>query len=187
MKAEKTKENIIIHTIALIQEGNGDIESITIRKIADRAGASVGLINHYFGTKDALIEICVQRFIHDVVHSFSIKQSERSNEVEVTKLTAKAVVDFLMDNIQISKISIISDLKNPDVKNNTIGTVMGFAYCLSGGEVTEKHKQQAFALTSMLQEAFLNRDVLGEVIGVDFYNKKERDRYIELMVEDIVK
>lgn len=186
MKAEKTKENIIIHTIALIQDGNGDIESITIRKIVDRAGASVGLINHYFGTKDELIEVCVQRVIYDVVHSFSIKQWEQINPIEITKLTAKAVANFLMENIQISKLSIISDLKNPDAKNNTIGTVMGFAYCLSGGEVTEKHKQQAFLLTSMIQEAFLHRDLLIDAVGVDFYNKNARDQYIELMVDGLI-
>jgi AcrR family transcriptional regulator len=187
MKAEKTKENIIVQTIALIQEGKGDIESITIRKIAEHAGVSVGLINHYFGTKDALIEVCVDRFIRGVVQSFSLEQLECNDSIDVTKIIAKTVVDFLMDNIQISNISILSDLKSPSANNNTMGTVMGFAYCLSGGKITEKHKQQAFALTSMLQEAFLQRDILKEVIGIDFYDKKARDQYIDWMIDCIVR
>ncbi|WP_455716204.1 TetR/AcrR family transcriptional regulator [Anaerosporobacter sp.] len=186
MKAEKTKENIIMQTIALIQEGKGDIESITIRKIAERAGASVGLINHYFGTKDALIEVCVDRSIHEVVHSFSLEQLKSDNPVDVTKITAKTVVDFLMDNIHVSNISILSDLKSPSVKNNTMSTVMGFVHCLSGGNITEKQKQQTFALTSMLQEAFLQRDILKEVIGIDFYDKEARDQYIDWMIDCIV-
>lgn len=185
MKSEKTKENIIVHTIALIQEGNGDIESITIRKIAERAGTSVGLINHYFGTKESLIEVCVQRLIHEVVHSFSVEQKGNTTPMEVTKIAVKAVADFLMDNIQVSKISILGDLKNPNAKSNTMGTAMGFAYCLSGGKITEKHKQQAFALTSMLQGAFLQRDILKETVGLDFYKKEERDQYLDSMIEHI--
>jgi AcrR family transcriptional regulator len=40
---------------------SGDIKKITIRRIAEEAGVGVGLINHYFETKDNLIEVCVQK------------------------------------------------------------------------------------------------------------------------------
>ena len=52
MKSKVTKEKIITQTIELIQESNGLTENITIRKIAEKANVSVGLINHYFGAED---------------------------------------------------------------------------------------------------------------------------------------
>jgi AcrR family transcriptional regulator len=66
MKSEKTKENIIANTIALIRETNGDTASISIRKIAERANVGTGLINHYFATKENLLEVCVQTIISEI-------------------------------------------------------------------------------------------------------------------------
>lgn len=41
--------------------------------------------------------------------------------------------------------------------------------------ITEKHKQQAFDLTSMMQGVFLNRVVVIETIGGDSYDKEARE------------
>ncbi len=57
-------------------------------------------------------------------------------------LFAKQVMDFLMDNMQISKISILGDLKNPREKDNSMGTALGFAHCMAGGIMPEKHTLQ---------------------------------------------
>ncbi|WP_167957249.1 TetR/AcrR family transcriptional regulator [Anaerosporobacter faecicola] len=185
-KAEKTKETILASTIAMIQEGNGEVEKITIRKIAERSGASVGLVNHYFGTKDYLIETCVQQMIHEVVHGFRVERWNELPSIKRTKEAAKAVMDFLMENPQISKISILGDMKKPATTSNTIGTAIRFAFCLAEDEVTESQKQQAFALTTAIQGAFLQKEIMKETIGIDFYKKKSRDEYIEWLVDQLV-
>lgn len=183
MKSERTKENIIRQTISLIQETNGDIENITIRRIAERVGIGVGLVNHYFKSKDALIEVCVQAIISEVIHSFRPEGYESKTPVEITKCAAKQVMDFLMDNKQISKVSILSDLKKPMAMDNTMKSVYGFGRCLAQGELMQEHLLQSFILTAVLQGAFLRKDILKESLGIDFNDKTERDNLIDYIVE----
>ncbi len=183
MKSDITKENIIRQTISLIQETDGSSEHITIRKIAGKMGVGVGLINHYFGSKDNLMEVCVQTIISEVIHAFQPRLCDGEDPVELTKCVAKQVMDFLMNNRQISKISILGDLKQPKLLDNTMKTVLGFGSRLSGGHITERHKTAAFMITAVLQEAFLRKDLMKDSFGIDFYDKGDRDRFIDSIVE----
>lgn len=185
-KSEETKEGIIRETIALIQEMNGNVEQITIRKIAERSGVGIGLINHYFKSKEALLEICVQRIISGVITSFKPKIDVGNSKKSITCCVACQVMDFLMENQQISRMSILTDLKNPREKDNTMGTVRGFAASMSSMNPTRRDIESAFMLTAILQEAFLRKDVLKQTIGVDFYDKTERDMYIERIINRIM-
>lgn len=183
MKSERTKENIIKQTICLIKETNGATENITMRKIAERAGIGVGLANHYFKSKDYLIEACVQTIISEVINSFHPELCKSKKPIEITKCVAKQVMDFLMDNKQISKVSILGDLKKPMAMDNTMKTVFGFETCLSDGEMTHKHLINSFMITSVLQEAFLRKDILKDNLGIDFNDKNERDNFIDNIIE----
>lgn len=186
MKSEETKERIIHETIQLIKEMKGEIEKVTIRKIADKAQVGVGLINHYFKSKDNLIQISVQRIIKQVVTTFEVTDIARLKPMELTKTVACQVVDFLMENLQISKVSILEDLNNPKEKDNSIQTAIGFAYCMSGGVDLERYRKKAFFLLSILQESFLRKDVLYSNIGVDFENEEQRKQYINDIIEMIM-
>ncbi len=183
MKSEKTKEKIIKHTIELIQKSDGNPEDITMRRIAKRAEVGVGLINHYFRSKDDLIEVCIQSIISEVIYSFRPGLSDNSDPLEMTKAVAKQVMDFLMENKQISKISILGDLKQPEVMDNTMKTVRGFANSLSGGTVESRHVLNSFMITAVLQEAFLRKEILKDCLGVDFNNKEQRDNFIDSIIE----
>ena len=183
MKSDKTKENIIKQTICLLQETNGETENITIRKIAERAKVGVGLVNHYFQSKDHLIEVCVQTIVSGVIDSFRPKLCESKEPIEITKCVAKQVMDFLMDNRQISRVSILGDLKQPEAEDNTMKTVLGFGKSLSGGQMTEKHSVDSFMITSVLQVAFLRKDRLKNNLGIDFYDKGQRDGFIDSIIE----
>ncbi|MDF2567733.1 MAG: regulatory protein TetR [Oscillospiraceae bacterium] len=183
MKSDISKENIIQQTICLIQESDGIIENITIRKIAERSNVGVGLVNHYFMSKENLIEICVQTIISGVIGAFQPDLSGCQDFIETTKTVAKQVMDFLMENQQISKVSILGDLKQPKVMDNTMKTVMGFATRLSGGQITQEYKVKAFMITAVLQEAFLRKDCLNESLAIDFYDKEQRDVFINDIVE----
>lgn len=185
-KSEQTKENIIDQATKLIQEGNGNTEEITIRRIADRCNVGIGLINHYFGSKDKLFEICVQRIISGVIHSFRPEPGKEMNPLEITKSVTKQVMDFLMGNQQISKLSILGDLKAPEAMDNTMKTVMGFAACISAGKPSWEDKQNAFLLTAILQESFLRKDVLNRSLGIDFHDKRERDAYIDKVIDKVM-
>lgn len=77
----------------------------------------------------------------------------------------------------------MGDLKQPKPLDNTMKTVLGIGARLSGGQITDKKKINAFMITSVLQEAFLRKDLMQDNFGIDFYNKEQRDQFIDYIVE----
>ena len=61
------KEAIIQATITLIEEKGEHFEEITVRDICKNAGVGLGLVNYHFGSKEKLIEMCVERIINGIV------------------------------------------------------------------------------------------------------------------------
>lgn len=181
------KEVIIDVTTELIRENNGDVTKITSRKIAERAGVGLGLINYHFGSKENLITICVQRIISKVVMCFSPDKKdydEKDGLSDKERLAgwAKQVYDFLFDNYAISSISILGDMQNYQVKSNSVYTQKGFSMAIRK-DITEENKRLlAFMLTSAMQVAFLSDSSFKEILGYDLTIKAERDRYIETLV-----
>ena len=66
------KEAIIQATIKLIEENGEHLEEITVRDICKNAGVGLGLVNYHFGSKDKLIEACVERIINGIVDASRI-------------------------------------------------------------------------------------------------------------------
>jgi len=186
-KSEQTRNHIIEKTMELIQEGSGDIDKITVRNIAERADVGMGLINHYFQSKNILIEICIQRMITGVVTSFhpELKKDQTGPE-GVTAQIACQVTDFLINHPQISKISILGDMKSPAAADNTMMTVKGFASSIAGAEEMQNEAEIAFMLVAVLQVAFLRKDTLEQALGIDFNDKKQRDQFIMKLVEKLM-
>ncbi|MNC33392.1 hypothetical protein D3C75_817820 [compost metagenome] len=103
----------------------------------------------------------------------------------LTRVTAVArqVADFLAANPAISRISILGDLNHPAPGDNTALTMTGFTAAWRGdkddavmGE--EEVKTAVFALTSLMQAAFLRKELSKGLFGYDIENKEERDRFI---------
>lgn len=182
------KETIIHATTELIQECNGDVGKITLRKIAERAGVGLGLINYHFGSKEQLIVLCVQRIINNVVMCFSPDKkdySEKDGLEDKERLAdwAKQVYDFLFENYAISSISILGDMHSYHAKSNSVYTQKGFSMAIQNDISVEKKRLLVFMLTSAMQVAFLSGNASKEILGYDLTNKSERDRFVESLVE----
>lgn len=187
-KTIDVKETIIQTTTELIQECNGDVGKITLRKISERAGVGLGLINYHFESKDKLITLCVQRIINNVIMCFSpdSKHYDETNRlVDKERLAdlAKQVYDFLFDNYAISSISILGDMQNYKAQSNSVNTQKGFSMAIQNDIGEENKRLLVFVLTSAMQVAFLANDASKDILGYDLRIKKERDKYVDSLVE----
>ena len=187
-KMEKTKnikEHIMDVTTQLIQESDGDINQITIRRIAERAQVGLGLINYHFGSKDKLILECIQRIINNVVHCFTPEEKVYGENDDKYRLAnwAKQVYDFLFENRVISIMSILGDMQDYRAACNSVNTQIGLALALDNFTDNKQKRMLVFTLTSIMQVAFLLGEYSKEVIGYDLYKKEERDLFIDTVVE----
>lgn len=184
-KTKNIKEHIMDVTTQLIQESDGDINQITIRRIAERAQVGIGLINYHFGSKDKLILECIQRIINNVVHCFTPEEKAYEENDDKYRLVdwAKQVYDFLFDNRIISMMSILGDMRDYHAACNSVNTQRGFALALANFTDDKQKRMLVFALTSIMQVAFLSWEYSKVIIGYDLYKKEERDLFIDTVVE----
>lgn len=184
-KTKNIKEHIMDVTTQLIQESDGDINQITIRRIAERAQVGLGLINYHFGSKDKLILECIQRIINNVVHCFTPEEKVYGENDDKYRLAnwAKQVYDFLFENRVISMMSILGDLQDYRAACNSVNTQIGLALALDNFTDNKQKRMLVFTLTSIMQVAFLLGEYSKEVIGYDLYKKEERDLFIDTVVE----
>lgn len=184
-KTKNIKEHIMDVTTQLIQESDGDINQITIRRIAERAQVGLGLINYHFGSKDKLILECIQRIINNVVHCFTPEEKTYGENDDKYRLVdwAKQVYDFLFENRVISIMSILGDMQDYHVACNSVNTQRGLALALANITDDKQKRMVVFTLTSIMQVAFLSGEYSKEIIGYDLYKKEERDLFIDTVVE----
>lgn len=187
-KTSDIKEKIIEVTTELITKSEGNIDEITIRQISEKAQVGVGLINYHFQTKENLIEICVQKMIEEVIAEFKPDVDQTADYLQKIKASSKAVMDFLINNPAVSRISILGDYVKPQLLDNTIKTVMGFSISLKDYDVAPDIKKiRIFAFVSTLQAVFLRKDQSKELFGFDFYIKEERDKYLDIVADSLFK
>ncbi|MGI6250614.1 MAG: TetR family transcriptional regulator [Anaerolineaceae bacterium] len=185
------KEKIISTTISLIEHSDGLLENITMREIARNADVAVGLINYHFGSKKNLIEICVQRIISHVMETFSgtddsagREDAANKNNVDIASFTV-SVFTFLINNPEISKISMLGDLSQPNAESNSSVSYRAIFKALPDTESEIIRKIKAFILLSTIQSAFLNRLISNELLGFNL-NRKENYHYFFRLVTEIL-
>jgi AcrR family transcriptional regulator len=183
------RESIMEATMGLIRE-HDDGAKITIRDIASRANVGIGLINYHFQTKENLINKCVQRMIGSIIEGFdplykSLKMKPMDKLIYLIKLNA----DFLVSNIGISSISITNDIISGNSSDNTVQTIRAYFPVLKevyGDKKTDDELGVILhILISSVQTAFLRRNVIRETEGIDFLDKKQRDKFIDKIIENI--
>ena len=183
-----TKKRIIDATISLIME-NKDVSQIPISTIAERAGVGIGLINYHFQTKDNLIKQCVQQVIGQLFGSFEELSDKLGHLKPVDRLKSviEHISEFMIDNPELSRISILTDLswgKENDNSDNVMK--LYFPLIREAFEGTKSEKELSVilqALVSTVQVTFLRRDVNKKVSGFDFFDEKQRIEFIDILVD----
>lgn len=171
---EPVRERIIAATSDLIRLAGGDLTDVSLRQIARKAGVALGLINYHFQSKERLVEECVQRIIGGIINAFQPGSAASDNPFSCLSGVATEVMDYLLAHPAMARVSILGDMANPKVTDNTMKTVAGFSR-LPGmpGE-----KMSLFCFTATLQAAFLRRELGTECYGYDLDNKDQRAAFI---------
>ena len=77
-KSSRTRVDTEDKLIAATAELLGEVgpRSLSVRAIAERAGVNHGLVHHYFGGKDALLQAAMERLVHSH-HDYAMEQSRQ--------------------------------------------------------------------------------------------------------------
>lgn len=185
------KETIIQVTIALIEEKGEDLETITVREICKRAKVGLGLVNYHFGNKDKLIELCIERIINGIVERFqSIREkTEGFTPFEKLEYLGNMTLDFLFEHYAISKISVLTDMKNPKPDDNTHRTYAAYLPLVAACRPDwDEHtvKRKTFYLISVMQQTFLRYETTSMILDIDLSQKANRRVWHTQILHDIL-
>ena len=185
------KETIMQATIALIEEKGKDLGTITVREICKNAGVGLGLVNYHFGNKDKLIELCVERMVNEIVSQFqSIREkTECLTPFEKLEYLGNMTLDYLFDHYEVSKISVLTDMKNPKPNDNTHRTYAEYlplvAACRPDWDETTI-KRKTFCLISVMQQTFLQYETASTILGINLSQKEDRRIWHTQILHDLL-
>jgi AcrR family transcriptional regulator len=183
------KNQIIDATIVLIEENGSNTDNITIQNICDRVGIGSGLVNYHFQTKENLIAQCVQKIIGDVIGKLDTIYNSLKNMTseESLRFMAKSTCSYLVSHESISRISILTDLNNSSLKDNTAQTVSAYFPLIRkvcpDSMSDQAVKEKIYLLTLTLQAVFMRSNSLEEEIGIDFHDEQQRAKFVDKVID----
>lgn len=176
------KERLVEVTTRLIKEKQGNPDQITVREIAKRANVGVGTLNYHFQSKDNLIEICVQKIIKETIGN-SKPNMDGLSPIEKLKKSVKIPVDFLMQNPDVSRISILDDFINGQPGDNSFRTLEKYYSYAKSLDLNEDDYFRTVLLLHGLQGVFLRWRLYREKF--DFSDKAKRDVLIDGLIDKL--
>jgi len=182
----ETKMLIKDVTISLIRK-YGDVSRITIRDICSLANVGIGTVNYHFQTKDNLIAQCVQSIIGNIIDGFDdLVESLDLDPFEKLRFLFKTNIKFLVENIGISKVSIMSDLVLGNESDNSIQTRDAYLRLLRkiyDQKSDEELKSILYIAIATLQITFLRMEIIKKVDGLDLTTEEGRDRFMDIFMD----
>jgi len=186
-KSMVVKERIIEATMSLLLESKGNTDEISTRAITKRAKVGTGMINYHFQKKENLIEISVERIFNKVIIPYKPDLTlAADNTDEWVRQGAKSKFDFLISNPAISRIFMLTDLKNPKVADNTMRSTELCNQSVEGIAASDKERfLLSFTFVSVMQALFLRKDLSKELFGYDINVKEQRDEVLDLLIDTL--
>jgi len=123
-----TEEKLIAATAQLL--GEVGPRALSVRAIAERAGVNHGLVHHYFGGKDALLQAAMERLVHEH-HDYAMAQSRHQPLPAPLGLIGdptylRAVVRAVLDNeMSLASTELTEDVSVPRNVLRHVASSMG--------------------------------------------------------------
>ena len=186
-----SKEALIQAATELLQEKGDHPERITVREICKRAGVGLGLVNYHFGSKEKLLEVCVERMINGIVQQFLTMREEQTGltPFAALDLLGNLTLNFLFNHAAVSKISILTDMQSPKAGDNTDRTYQAYlplvAACRPDWDKATVQRK-TFTLISMMQQLFVRSAIVSQIVGMDLQVEGNRQKLHTQLLHDIL-
>jgi AcrR family transcriptional regulator len=87
--ADATRGRILDSAVLLFAEHG--VGSTSVRDVAGAANVSLGMVNHYFGSKDGLYDACIEAMFTELGEMKSVLTKELATDIHLDELFSRAV------------------------------------------------------------------------------------------------
>ena len=192
MAEKDMKQTIMKAAITLIERDNSRAEDVTVRDIAAEAGVGVGLINYHFGSKDELLRQCAEQAVAGELSRFRTA-AERIGDLDPLgrlRIMSKRICNYMAEHPELTRLSMLTDLRRGSFEgDNTDHLMEAFLPLVAevrGVDITDRAAEfGTHILVHALQAGILRNTSIQTRIGLDFYKKEDRDRFVDLTIDQI--
>lgn len=185
MQSDNVKDQLIQATMKLLTESKNP-SKITARQIANEAGANLAMINYYFSSKDALVNIAVNKLMAD--------RADELKEIRDKQIPAKQkIMEFL---ITMTDMTIdFTELTKPTIPYLLLEGEIELPYyilpmikeCCGDKKTETECRIIAYQLISFLQLVFYRSSDFLKLTGIDIIDKKQRDTMLQVVLKTYIK
>lgn len=179
------RERIIEVTLNILDEVD-DIDKVTVRQIAERANVGVGLINYHFKTKDNLLSIAIGEVMSNVIEELDYDNVYTLKPIEDLKSLLKKLCDIGLHYEKMLTFMLNQCISNGDMQAEL--SIVPMLRKIFGSEKDEMSLRTiALQIISPIQVAALSPESFQLYSGIDVKNKYQRDNFIDILVENIIR
>ncbi len=192
-RKENTKDKIIKVTLEIINEEG--LNAVTIRKIAALANVNVAAVNYHFGSKYKVIEEALSYLSQKFGSSFHYLRELDQSPTDRLKNFLTSYMETAISYPDIIKNFISKSMdSNPlnkeysgFVKKEGLQLIRDTIMEIRGVGDSQLILMHAFQMMSSLTLPVILGQTTGDILGLHFEEKEVRDRYIDMLVNNIVK
>lgn len=181
MQLDDVKDSLIQATIQLLTK-NKNSGKITARQIANEAGVNLAMINYYFSSKDALVNLAVSKIMEEqadelkVIRSSNIPPKQRLKEFLIT------MSDMTIDYAELTKPTVPYVLLEGEIELPYYILPM-VKECFGDKRTETECRIIAYQLISFSQLIFYRSIDFLKYTGVDINDKEQRDALFQSMLD----
>lgn len=186
------KQKIMDAAVRLIGQKGRRLEDITVRDIAAEADVGIGLINYHYGTKDELLRLCAEQAVASELDRFRMAADSlgEMKPLERLRIMSKRVCDYLAEHPELTRLTMLTDLRRGSFEGDNTDRLMdAFLPLIAAARGVEENERPAefstHILVHALQAGILRSSSIETRIGLDFYAKEDRDRFVDLTIDQI--
>lgn len=186
MVNELDARNRIMEAAKEILDEEQDISRITIRRIAEKAGVGIGLINYHFQSKEKLLNETVNVTMGRMAEEFhSIEKLNGMEPVEFIKYMLKKLSDFAVRYQKLTRISVSYALMQGDMEAERY--ILPALRTFYGRSKDERElRLLAFTLITAIQAIYLRADAFLKYSSIDVLDEEQRNEAIDFLVTNII-
>lgn len=183
---EQDGRQAIIDAARTILNEADDIEKITVRQIAERAGVGIGLINYHFKSKDNLLSIAVGDVMTKTIWNFT-KTDAYSDLEPAAKLKAmlKELCTLIGGNEKLIKFIL-----SREIMGGNMQTPLHLIPLLKEIYGSQKDDMQlriiALQILHPIQVTGLNAAEFHLYSGIDLYDAEQRNQFIDTLIDNLI-
>ena len=181
--ANSPRERIRSAAKELLLEKN-DIESITVRQIANRANVGVGLVNYHFSSKDALLAEVVSERMNEIIR-YDLDNADGLSPKEKLQTILIQLFDMGAEYLPLLQFLIRKEIEDGNM--DTALELVPFLRSAFGSD-TDEMKLRVLALQILfpLQMTCISPEKFKLYSGIDVLNGEERKKYVIQLIDNIL-